>query len=245
MKRLILLGGMTPDATVVYYHTINRVTRSALGARHTAPLYLFSPDFEEMVQLAGSGDWDAFAQVYGDAIDALASKVDGVVVCAILAHKICTQLQYRLAVNNLPLLHIADCLGNYLRTKHPYVRTLGILGPKVTMLGGSDSNFFIGRLVGSDHGFQVLVPATAAQLDEVDRGMMDEVSKGVSSVTPETKAMFIRNALRLVDRGAQAIVLGSTDLGFVVHQEDVGDGALVIEPASIHAEEVAKWALQS
>lgn len=96
----------------------------------------------------------------------------------------------------------------------------------------------------ADNGFQVLVPEPGQEQDNVNRGMLEEVAKGASEVTAQTKAMFIRSAQRLVERGAQAIILGSTDLGFVVRQEDLGDAAMIIEPASVHAEGVAKWALQ-
>lgn len=251
MKRLLLLGGMTPDVTVLYYNTINRVVRSALGARNNAPLYMYSANLEEMIQFAGAGNWDGFAKVYIDAIDSVRDKVDGVVVGAILAHKVSKQLSDALSSSSLPgdhgqpkLLHIADYLANHIKSAHPHIRTLGLLGPKVTMQDSEDPDFFIGRLQGADNGFQVLVPDTSADIEDVNKGMLDEVAKGASAVTAETKAMFVRNAQRLVERGAQAIILGSTDLGFVVRQEDLGNDVVVIEPASVHAEEAARWALQ-
>lgn len=245
MKRLLLLGGMTPDVTVLYYNTINRVTRAALGARHNAPLHLYSADLEIMVQFAGAGDWEAFARVYTDAIEALDGRVDGVVVCAILAHKVSSQLSRTLASTNIPLLHIADYVGLHLKNTYPHVHTLGLLGPKITMLGAEDPDFFIGRLQSPEQGFQVLVPETQPELEEVNYGLLNEVAKGAAAITPQTKAMFLKHALKLVDRGVQAIILGSTDLGFVLRQEDLGNGVIVIEPASIHAEGVAKWALES
>jgi aspartate racemase len=244
MKRLLLLGGMTPDATSVYYSTINQVTRSALGGRHTAPLYLYSAEFHTMIQFASSGDWDAFAKVYTDAIEPLVGKIDGVVVCAILAHKVARPLKDFLLPTQIPLLHIADCVGQHLRSQFPHIATLGLLGPKITMMGGDNTDFFVGRLQSSELGFKVLIPESEAEVDEVNRGIMEELTKGASAVTPQTKAMFIRHATKLVDRGAQAIILGSTDLGFVLRQEDLADGVIVIEPGHIHAEEVAKWAMQ-
>ncbi|KAK9780671.1 putative Asp/Glu/hydantoin racemase [Seiridium cardinale] len=245
MKRLLLLGGMTPDVTVLYYNAINHATRAALGGRHNAPLHLYSADLEAMVQFAGAGDWDGFAKVYTDAIEALVDKVDGVVVCAILAHKVSGRLNRCLASTKIPLLHIADYVGQYLKTNYPHIRTLGLLGPKITMLGGDDPDFFIGHLQSPEQGFEVLVPETPAELEEVNRGLMNEVAKGASAVTPQTKEMFLRQALKLVGRGVQAIILGSTDLGFVLHQEDLGDNVVLIEPALIHAEGAARWALES
>ncbi|KAI0813822.1 Asp/Glu/hydantoin racemase [Xylaria sp. FL0064] len=244
MRTLLLLGGMTPDVTKLYYDIINRAARSALGGRHNAPLYLYSANLEAMVQYASKGDWDAFAKVYTDPIDALSSKVDGVVVSAILAHKVAPQITRALSSTGIPLLHIADCVAAHLKAQYPHVRTVGLLGPQITMLDREDPDFFIGRLESPENGYKVVVPETQDDILEVNRGMMNEVTKGVAAVTPQTKAMFIRQANKLIERGAQGIILGSTDLGFVVHQEDLPDGVIAIEPGSIHAEEAAKWALR-
>ncbi|KAI0481910.1 Asp/Glu/hydantoin racemase [Xylaria cf. heliscus] len=245
MKTILLLGGMTPDVTRLYYDIINRATRSALGGRHNAPLYVYSADLEVMVQYAGAGDWDAFAKVYTDPINALSDKVDAVVVSAILAHKVTARLTQSLSSIGVPLLHIADCVATHLKSQYPQVRTVGLLGPQITMLDRDDPDFFIGRLETPENGFKVVVPETQTDLEEVNRGMMNEVAKGAAAVTPQTKAMFIRQANKLIDRGAQGIILGSTDLGFVVRQQDLQDGVIIIEPGGIHAEEVAKWALRN
>lgn len=244
MKRLLLLGGMTPDVTVLYYNTINRVVRNALGGRHNAPLHIYSADLEAMIRFASAGNWSGFAKEYTDAIEPLAGRVDGVVVCAILAHKVSGQLTECSLRLGIPLLHIADFVGNYLKIRHPHIRVLGLLGPQITMSGADEPDFFIGRLQNEQHKFRVLVPETREELEEVNRGVLDEVAKSATAVTPETKQMFIKHAVKLARRGAQAIVLGSTDLGFVIHQSDLPDGVIIVEPAAIHAEGVARWALE-
>ncbi|KAI1331461.1 Asp/Glu/hydantoin racemase [Xylariaceae sp. FL0255] len=243
MKRLLILGGMTPDVTRLYYDTINRVTRTALGHRHTAQMYVYSADLEVMVQHASAGDWKSFARVYVDAIEALSGRVDGIVVSAILAHKVTARLIQ--AANGIPLLHVADCVAQRLQSQYPDIRTAGLLAPGITMRDATDPDFFIGRLQSAEHGFRVLVPETEDDLNAVSRGVLEEVAKGAAAVTPQTKAMFISQAERLIKRGAQAIILGSTDLGFVVREEDLKPGTIVIEPAAIHAEEAARWALEN
>lgn len=243
MKRLLLLGGMTPDVTVLYYNAINRVTRDRLGGRHNAPLFIYSANLEQMVQHASSGSWDAFAKVFTDALEPLKNSIDGVLLGAILAHKVSRQIEASLKSTGIPFLHIADYLAEHLRTHHPQIHTLGLLGPKITMQCRNDPDFFIGRLERPDNGFSVVVPNTQAAIEEVNRGMLEEVARGASAVTEKTKAMFVHEARELARRGAQAIILGSTDLGFVVKQEDLGD-VVVIEPAAVHAVEVAKWALE-
>lgn len=230
---------------MLYYNEINRAVRERLGGRNCAPLYLYSANLEEMVQFAGKGEWSSFAKVYTDPIVALSQRVDAVAVCAILAHKVARQLSEALAPSGVPLLHIADFLAAHMRSNHPHVARLGVLGPKVTMVE-TEPDFFIGRLQqgsAEGKGFEVLVPGSEEDIEEVNRGMLDEVARGASEVRDVTKDMFFRQARALVDRGAEALVLSSTDLGFVFCQE--GLGVPVIEPAAIHAEGIAKYILDS
>lgn len=249
MKTLLLLGGMTPDVTVIYYQTINRIVRERLGGSNAASMYMYSANIAAMLEHAASGDWESFAKVYTDPIVALTARdgpgarVDGVVLGCIFAHKVTRQFSEALAPSGVPLLHIADYLAKAIKTDHPGVVKLGLLGPAVTMRGADDPDFFIGRLQNEENGFTVIIPDSDG-IEEVNRGMMQEVVKGPAAVTDATKAMFVRHVRALIERGAQAIVLGSTDLGFVVKQEDIGGDIPIIEPAAVHAEGVAKWALE-
>lgn len=244
MRTLLLLGGMTPDVTELYYTTINSIVRSHLGGRASAPLYIYSANLEAMLQYASTSDWTSFASVYKDAIEALsagAQRIDGIVVCAILAHKVTSQLA---AASKVPLLHIADCLATHIKSNHPQVKRLGLLGPKFTMLDSEDPDFFVGRLQNSEHGFEIIIPDTDDQIQEVHRGMIEEVAKGRTCVTESTKAMFVSEARLLIERGAQAIILGSTDLGFVFQKDSLPSEIPIIDPAEVHAKEAAEWVLQ-
>ncbi|GKU10917.1 unnamed protein product [Fusarium langsethiae] len=140
---------MTPNVTTLYYRTINTVARTRLGARHSAPLYIFSAEFESMVQHVTRGDWTSFAQAYLDPIETLVvgptkPKVDGVVVCAILAHKVAKQLKEALKPTGVQFLHVADFLARHVETELPEVKTLSLIGLKVTMLRANNLDFFIG-----------------------------------------------------------------------------------------------------
>lgn len=244
MRTLLLLGGMTPDVTELYYKSINTAVRTHLGGRSSAPLYMYSANLEAMIQYASSNDWDNFASVYKDPIDALTSgpqRIDGIVVCAILAHKVTSQLT---ASSKVPLLHIADCLSGYIKSTYPHIKRLGLLGPKFTMVDHEDPDFFVGRLQNSEHGFDIIIPDGEDGIEEVHRGMIEEVAKGKACVAESTKAMFVSEAHRLIDRGAQAIVLGSTDLGFVFQKESLPSHIPVIDPTEVHAGQAAKWILE-
>ncbi|KAF5550758.1 asp Glu Hydantoin racemase domain-containing protein [Fusarium mexicanum] len=238
MRTLLLPGGMTPDVTALYYNIINKVVRTKLGDRASAPLYLYSANLEEMIQHAMKGDWDEFAKVYKKPIKSLSDRVDGIAICAILAHKVAKKLSDDSSAAHVPLFHIADCLAINITNNHPSMKKLGLLGPKISMLDSDDPDFFVAKL--QKAGFEILIPERPENIEEVNRGMLQEVAKGVASVTDSTRKMFIEQARRLIDRGAQGIILGSTDLGFVLRQEDVGDVPL-FEPAAIHAHELGIW----
>ena len=248
MRRLLLLGGMTPDVTSLYYNGINRIVKSRLGGRNGAPMYSYSTNLEKAVQHAGKGEWSEFAEDFLDPIRVLTAgeqpKVDGVCLSAILAHKVSREMTEALEPSGIPFLHIADILAEYLKVKYPDFKTLGLLGPKPTMLESDDPDFFIGRLQTPKYGYKVLVPETAEEINEVARGVIEEVALGAQAVTEKTKNMFVQQAKALITRGAQAILLGSTDLGFVIKQEDIGDQVMIIDPALVHIEAVAEWILE-
>ncbi|KAF5637932.1 asp Glu Hydantoin racemase domain protein [Fusarium sp. NRRL 52700] len=214
MWTLILLGGMTPDVTSLYYNIINKVARIKLGDRASAPLYLFSANLEEMFQHAMKRDWDEFAKVYKKPIGFLSDGVDGAAICAILAHKVAKKLFDDFPEAHIPLFHIADCLALHITESQSSVKKLGLLGPKISMLDSSDPDFFVAML--KKAGFEILIPETPEDIEEVNRGILQEVAKGVASVTESTRKMFVEQAKKLIDIGAQGISLGSTDLGFVL-----------------------------
>ncbi|KAL9107677.1 MAG: hypothetical protein Q9227_007484 [Pyrenula ochraceoflavens] len=232
---------MTPDVTALYYRIINSHIRQKLGHRHSARLYIYSVDLESQLRRVENGNWSAFANEYIDAVRPLVSAspkpvIDGVLLGAILAHKIAPELEATL--NGVPFLHVADFVAAAIKAKD--ISKVGLLGPGWTMKDDSHT-FFKGKLE-ADHGLSVLVPETQLELDEVNRGMFEEVVKGKDAVTPRTRQMFKEAANRLLVRGAQGLILGSTDLGFVLEQADFE--VPVFDAAKIHAQKVAEWALR-
>lgn len=103
------------------------------------------------------------------------------------------------------------------------------------------TDFFVGKLR-DRHGITVIVPQSDSEITEINRGVMEEVAFGAAAVSDTTRRMFKQAALKLIEQGAQAIVLGSTDLGFVLQQEDF-PGITVLDPAKVHAVGLAEWML--
>jgi aspartate racemase len=230
IKSLGLLGGLTFQATAVYYDIINTHIRTVLGKRHSAPLILHSFDAEVMLSYAQSGDWPSFSSSMCSAAKNLErSGADSIVITAVLAHKVYDDVAKSV---NVPVLHIADILAADIKATGKSKPAL--LGAKDVMEG----EFVKGRLL-EKHGLQVLVPDEAGR-NEVGRLMFEEVAAGI--VKPETRAFFKRAAEGLIDDGADCLILGSTDLGFVLKEGDVN--VPMFTTAVSHAKGVAEWALK-
>ena len=231
MKVLALLGGMTFESTSLYYNLINQTVRAKLGPRSSAPLFIYSANQEQMLGQALAGNWDAFAQVYIKAAQTLIKGgAEGVVICASLAHEVADVIEQSIDV---PLLHIADFVGEELKGKG--IRRVALLGTKVVMEGE-----FVRKRIERGYRIEVLVPESEVERDEVNSGIVNELTTG--TVSEQTKAMFVKAANGLVKQGAQGLILGSTDLGFVVGEDDVG--VPIFDTAKIHALGVARWALE-
>lgn len=241
MKTLTLLAGMTPDVTALYYNTINQHVRKRLGHRHSAKIYLYSVDLEEQLQRAQQGNWDAFAAEYVQALRPLVSQgaacTQGVALGAIIAHKVSKQIAETLPAA-VPFLDITDFVAQELKTLG--ITSTGLIGPSATMTDSS-ADFFVGKLR-DRHDITVIVPQSDSEITEINRGMLEEVARGAAAVSDSTRSMFKQAALKLIDQGAQAIILGSTDLGFVLQEEDF-PGVTMLDPAKVHAVGLAEWML--
>ncbi len=230
MKVLGLLGGMTFESTALYYDIINRHVRKELGPRCSAPLFLYSADQEQMLQYAMAGHWDTFADVYIRAANALIDGgADGILICASLAHKAAEAIENNISV---PLLHIADFVAIELKANG--IGKVGLLGTRVVMEG----DFVRGRIE-RNHGVDVLVPNSVEEREAVNRGIIDELTTG--TVSDDTKTIFQQAAKTLIQQGAAGLILGSTDLGFVIREQDVG--VPIFDTAKIYALGAARWAM--
>lgn len=191
MKTLVLLAGMTPDVTALYYNIINDHIRKKLGGRHSARIYVYSVDLESQLQRIQNQDWLAFAKEYINAMNPLVrpsapfSSNMGVLLGAIIAHKVSSQIKSHLPPN-IPFLDVTDFLAAEIKKRG--IRRIGLFGPKATMVDESP-DFFRGKLT-SSHSIEVIIPETQAEIDEVNRGMFQELVKGKGAVTPQTKQMF-------------------------------------------------------
>jgi aspartate racemase len=229
MKTLGLLGGMSWESTVPYYRTINEAVRERLGGLHSAQLVLFSVDFEEIERLQRSGDWDTAGQRLAQAARAVeAAGAELLVLCTNTMHKVAPAIEQAVRI---PLLHIADPTGDAVRAAG--FSTVGLLGTRFTM----EQDFYRNRLR-ERHGIDVLLPSPADR-ELVHRVIYEELCLG--QVRDDSRAAYRRVMADLARGGAQAIILGCTEITLLVSAQDAQ--VPLFDTTALHARAAAEWAI--
>ncbi len=229
MKTIGLIGGMSWESTVPYYRDINLVVKERLGGLHSARLILYSVDFHDIERLQHAGRWDEAGDMLADAAASLAAAgADFLVVCTNTMHKVAGAIE---AAVNIPLLHIADPTAEAI-TQAGF-RRVGLLGTRFTM----EQDFYRSRLE-STHGIEVLVPPQDDR-DDVHRIIYDELCQGV--IAEPSREIYRGVIARLVERGAEAVILGCTEIGLLVGESD--SPVPLFDTTRLHARSAALHAL--
>jgi len=230
MKTIGLIGGMSWESTIPYYRQINETIKNRLGGLHSAKIILFSVDFHEIEQLQHAGEWGKAGDILAQAAAGLErAGADGIIICTNTMHKVAGQVQ---AAASIPLLHIADPTAEAI--KNAGLNTVGLLGTRFTM----EQDFYRSRLE-RDHGLKVLIPEDADR-NLVHKVIYEELCLGV--VREDSRMAYAGAIDRLVDKGAQAIILGCTEISLLVQQ---GDARVpLFDTTAIHAMAAASWMLQ-
>ncbi len=229
MKTIGLLGGMSWESTAHYYRDINQGVRARLGGLHSARIAMYSVDFEEIEKLQNAGDWVAAGVVLAEAAARVeAAGADFLVLCTNTMHKVADDISNAVSI---PLLHIADATGDELQLDG--IETVGLLGTAFTMQQG----FYKDRLA-LQSGMRVLVPDAADQ-QAVHRIIYEELCQGV--IRPESKRDYLRIIDKLAEQGAEAVILGCTEIGMLVEQADTP--VKLFDTTRIHAQRAVAMAL--
>ena len=229
MKTIGLIGGMSWESTLPYYRHINEAIKARLGGLHSARLVLYSVDFHEIEQLQRSGDWQRAGALLGEAAAALErAGAEFLVLCTNTMHKVADAIEQAVSI---PLLHIADPTAAAIRAAG--LQRVGLLGTRFTM----EQPFYRERLE-SRHGIQVLVP------DEADRQLVHRViyeELCLGTVREESRQAYREVIARLVAQGAQAVILGCTEIGLLVGDADAR--VPLFDTTLLHARAAADQAL--
>ena len=228
VRRIGLLGGMSWQSSALYYSLVNELVAERLGGVHSADLVMVSVDFATIEQLQWAGQWQQAGDLLAREARALeAAGAEAIVLCTNTMHLVAPAIE---AAVSIPLLHLGDVTARAVRAAG--LDRVGMLGTRFTM----QQPFMRERVAA--HGLEVLVPDDADQAI-VHRVIYDELVLGkVSDASREQYLVIIE---RLVERGAQGVVLGCTEIELLVEQQHV---AVPLFPTTrLHAEAAVDWAL--
>lgn len=228
MRLLGMLGGMSWTSTAEYYRLLNQGVAARLGGLHSARLVLHSVDFGPVAAMQHDGDWRGTADVLVEAARGLQrGGAEGLLLATNTMHKVADEVE---AASGIPLLHIADATAA--RVLADGRSTVGLLATAFTM----EQDFYVGRL--REHGLDVLVPDEEERAD-VHRIIYDELCLDV--VRDESRERYREVMESLAQRGAEAVILGCTEIGLLV-----GDGDSPVplyDTTAVHAEQAVDWML--
>ncbi|WP_424825833.1 aspartate/glutamate racemase family protein [Rothia dentocariosa] len=218
MKTLGIIGGMSPESTTLYYRIINREVNRCLGGNHSADIVMHSVDFEEVVRLQKSGDWEDA----GALLAASATKLEGagaqlLLVATNTMHKVAPAIE---RATTIPLLHVVDATA----IQRQGLQRVGLLGTTFTMSDG----FYTERMAAQ--GIQTIVPDEPEQA-ETNRIIFEQLCLG--RVEPEAVQYLQQVITGLKEQGAQGVILGCTELCLAVEADKTP--LPVFDSTTIHA----------
>ena len=230
MKTIGLIGGMSWESTLLYYQQINLEVKRQLGGLHSAKVALYSIDFAEIEAMQAKGEW----AMAGEYLAKVGSNLehagaDFLVLCTNTMHKVAPEIE---AATHIPLLHIADATGNKIIDSG--IKKIGLLGTAFTM----EQAFYKDRLQ-DKFNISVITP------DEVDRKKIHQIiyeELCLGQVRNESKEQYRTIMNKLVEQGAEGIILGCTEITLLVGQHDVN--VPIFDTTAIHAQEAVKYALK-
>ncbi len=229
MKTIGLLGGMSWESTLSYYKAINEGVRQQRGGLSSAKICLYSVDFEEIEKLQHAGNWPQTAQILTHAAQAVErGGADFLLICTNTMHKVAPQIEAALSI---PLLHIADATAEQLVADG--ITKVGLLGTRFTM----EQDFYISRLT-DKYGLDVVVP-NAPDRQQVHDIIYHELCQGI--VNSSSRQRYLAIIERLQAEGAQAVILGCTEIALLVRQQDTD--VKLYDTTQLHAEKAVEWAL--
>jgi aspartate racemase len=229
MRTLGLIGGLSWESSALYYRLINEEVKRRLGGLHSARILLYSFDFAEIAEMQANDRWEEAGAKLADVAERLQSAgAEALVLCTNTMHKVAAAIEARATI---PLLHIADPTAASIRAQG--FERVGLLGTRFTM----EQAFYRKRLAA--HGIETLVPS-AQERASVHRIIYEELCVG--RVVDTSRDVYRGIVERLSLAGAQAIVLGCTEIGMLLRNEDVSTP--LFDTTVLHASAAAHFAIE-
>lgn len=231
MKTIGMLGGMSWESTASYYKAINQGVKAELGGLSSAKICLYSVNFAEIEKLQHAGKWNETALILTKAAQSVeAGGADFLLICTNTMHKVADEIQANIS---MPILHIADATAAKLVSDG--VTKVGLLGTRFTM----EQDFYKSRLI-NKFGIKVVVP-NDDERTIVHNVIYNELCKG--EIRLDSKEQYIAIVNNLFEQGAQAVILGCTEIALLIQQKDTD--VPLYDTTEIHAASAVAFALQS
>jgi aspartate racemase len=228
MRTIGLIGGLSWESTVIYYQIINQRVRERLGGSHSANSLIWSVDYTVVEDLIFAGKWDEVAEMLADAgvkLETMGAEL--LLICSNTFSRVNDEVEQAASV---PVLHIVDAVGAEVSARE--MRKVGLIGTRFTM----EEPFYRDRL--ATHGFEVIVPERDDR-DMIHQVIFEELIRGV--LRPSSREAYVRTIADLADQGAEAVILGCTEIELLITDKDT---AIPLLPsARLHAEAAAAFAL--
>lgn len=230
MKVLGLIGGMSWESSAVYYDIVNKTVKEKLGGHHSCDCLMYSVDFAVIEKLQHSGDWEQLTQIMIEAARRLErGGAEILVICTNTMHKMAPEVEKSIGI---PVVHIVDTIAD--KIKEQGLSKVALLGTRFTM----EQDFYKGRLT-EKHGIEVIIPDLAG-IESVHRIIYQELVLGI--IREESRKEYQNIIGELIERGAQGIILGCTEIPLLVKQEDCP--VPVFDTTTIHAVRAVEEALR-
>ena len=230
MKTIGLIGGMSWESTQDYYRLINQGIKHSLGGLHSAKIILNSVDFHIIEKLQHQGDWPATAEILiKAALSVQAGGADFILICTNTMHKVAAEIEQAIQI---PLVHIADATAEQLASDN--IDTVGLLGTRFTM----EQDFYKGRLE-EKFNLKVITPITEDR-EIVHNVIYNELCLG--NIENPSRTQYLRIIQELADQGVQGVILGCTEIGLLVKQQDTK--IKLFDTTAIHAAKAVELAIE-
>ncbi len=228
MKTIGLIGGMSWESSAEYYRIINEEIKKKLGGLHSAKCLLYSVDFKEIEHYQSIGAWDKAGEALGQVARSLEKAgADFIVICTNTMHKVLGYIQEMITI---PILHIADATAEQIIRQD--IRSVGLLGTKYTM----EQDFYKSRV--ASHDINVIVP-NDEERELINNIIYQELCLG--EIKQSSKNIYKKIINNLVDRGAEGIILGCTEIGLLVKADD--SKVPLFDTTLIHAQKAVNKSL--
>ena len=229
MKTIGLIGGMSWESTVTYYKIINETVKERLGGLHSAKCILYSVDFQEIEECQANGNWEKSGEILGEAANNLEKAgADFIVICTNTMHKVVNQIKEKISI---PILHIAEMTAEKILEKG--LKNIALLGTKYTM----EQDFYKSKLI--EKGINVIIP-DKNDIEIINEVIYDEICLGI--INSNSKKKFLEIVDKLRNKGAEGIILGCTEIGLLIKNEDTD--VPLFDTAIIHAEQAAMYSIK-